>query len=426
MGKDLKGKELGKGIVQRKDGRYCGRFTNRFGARESVYGDTIKEVRQELAKAKAKDVNKKNVISPNITLDEWYKKWMEVYKKPVVRESTRLYYDRLYTSKISPVLGKRKLAEITKIQITDLLNGLKEQKYKWETLNKTKRILVDMFERALEDEFVSKNPAKGVRIPINKSKDEHIVLSKSEQEDFLEISAGHFYNNLFVVALNTGLRPGELFALTEEDLDFKKKVISVNKTLIYEKFEGDEQKEFHLGSPKTKGSTRDVPMSDDCQKALLKQIAQAQVIRKKNVATPTKEKRQKEYANLLFTTKFGTPLNTELLSEAINKLREEMNLVRDELDQIDKFSGHSFRHTFATRCFEAGIQPKTVQAFLGHATLAMTMDLYTDVMEEKQQEDMRLLEDYMSGGVKKENSHGSNVISMYDKWSQNGVLMKIN
>ena len=71
----------------------------------------------------------------------------------------------------------------------------------------------------------------------------------------------------------------------------------------------------------------------------------------------------------------------------------ESNLTRDSLDLMEKFSGHCFRHTFATRCFEAGIQPKTVQAYLGHATLQMTMDLYTSVMDKKKTDDMQLLEE---------------------------------
>lgn len=413
MGKDLKGKELGKGISQRKDGRYHARFTNRFGNRESVYGDTIKEIKNKLAKAKANDVNRKNVISPNVKLDEWYDKWMEVYKIPVVKETTRLYYHRLYTQKISPVLGRQKLSDITKLQITDLMNRLKDQGYKWETLNKAKRILVDMFERALEDDFVNKNPAKGVRLPMNKSKNSYRVLTKSEQEDFLEASAGHFYHNLFLVALNTGIRPGEIFALTEADLDFKKKVISVNKTLTYEKFEGDKQKEFHIGTPKTEGSTREVPMNEICKNALYKQIMQANVIRNRIKSTPTKVKRQKEFENLLFTTKFGTPINPELLCEAIDRIRVEMNLMRDEFDQIEKFSGHSLRHTFATRCFEAGIQPKTVQAYLGHATLAMTMDLYTSVMDEKKQDDMLLLQEYTGTVPQEVDKYANNIIRLY-------------
>ena len=66
--------------------------------------------------------------------------------------------------------------------------------------------------------------------------------------------------------------------------------------------------------------------------------------------------------------------------EAIKKVVDEVNLTRDYIDEIEVFSPHCFRHTFATRCFESCIQPKTVQAYLGHASLQMTMDLYTSVM----------------------------------------------
>lgn len=72
MGKSLKGKELGKGISQRADGRYQARFTNRFGKRQSVYGKTYNEVIQLLRKAQIDDENEVNVVSKDITLDEWF------------------------------------------------------------------------------------------------------------------------------------------------------------------------------------------------------------------------------------------------------------------------------------------------------------------------------------------------------------------
>lgn len=95
---------------------------------------------------------------------------------------------------------------------------------------------------------------------------------------------------------------------------------------------------------------------------------------------------------LLFTTKFNTPLNAQIISDAIDKIIKEINLMRDVTNEIDTFSCHCFRHTFATRCFEAGIQPKTVQNYLGHATLQMTMDLYTHVLKEYQISEMDKLE----------------------------------
>lgn len=414
MGKDLKGKELGTGISQRKDKKYQARFVDRFGKRRYVYGKSIKEVKNNLAKAKAEDTLKQNIVDENITLDQWYNTWMNVYKAPVIRESSKKIYSHIYESKISPTLGRKRLNEITKLQISSLLNDLKEGGYKWETLNKVKILLVDMFERAIEDDFVTKNVAKNVRNPINKKKNSYRVLGREEQEDFLECAYGTFYYNLFVVALNTGLRPGELFALEEEDIDFQNNIVNVNKTLLYDKFEGGTKKEFRIGDPKTYTSIRKVPINSVCKSALIKQIAQHNIV-KNRVASYSEERKDKatKFPELLFTTKFGTPLNSELYSEAIRRIVSEINLTRDEIDKMEEFSGHSFRHTFATRCFESGIVPKTVQSYLGHATLAMTMDLYTSVLEDKKQDDMKLLEATI--GVEKPNLRDSSkkIIQIY-------------
>lgn len=388
MGKDLNGKELGSGISQRKNGKYCARFQNRFGERKSLYGDTLKEVKNALAKAKADDLRRKNIVDETIILDEWYKKWMDVYKIPVIRLNTKRHYEHIYTTKISPILGRERLNSITKLQVTALLNKLKEQGYQWETLNKVKILLTDMFNRALEDEFLVRNPAKGVRNPRLKPAKRIKALSLEEQNDFLECSTGTFYHNLFLVAINSGLRPGELAALTEADLDFRKNEIHVNKTLLYQKLDGDEKKEFHVEDPKTYTSVRTVPMNAVCKNALLKQIMIHKILLNR---TP----KELKFPDFIFTTKFCTPLNSQIIIDAIDNIINEINLTRDELDYMEHFSCHNLRHTFATRCFEAGIPPKTVQSYLGHATLEMTMNLYTSVFEQKKQEDIIKLEEYL-------------------------------
>ena len=387
MGKNLKGKELGKGITQRKNGVYHGRYVDRFGARRSVYGTTVKEVKAKLAEAELNEQKLSNIVDEKITLDEWYEKWMRVYKEPVVRLSTKTTYNSMYRRLISPVFGKTRLVNITKLMITDLVNNMSKKGYQYESLNKVKVLLIDMLNRAMEDQFLIRNPAKGVRLPKNKPQNEIKALSKEDQTDFFECAAGTFYNNMFVVAVNTGLRPGELYALTEEDIDWKNNVIHVNRTLLYQKLEGDDCKTFHLGPPKTETSIRTVPINSYCRKALEKQIVQHKIVMAKTC------RKNLEFPDFLFTTKFGTPLNAQLYCDAIDRIVQEVNLMRDSLDLMETFSGHCFRHTFATRCFEAGIVPKTVQAYLGHASLQMTMDLYTAVMEHKKVNDMQLLED---------------------------------
>lgn len=148
----------------------------------------------------------------------------------------------------------------------------------------------------------------------------------------------HFYENLFYVAVNTGLRPGELFALMIDDIDLETGYINVNKTLVYQKYLDDECKTFRIETPKTKQSFRKVPINSVCRVYLEKQLELKKIISRK------RPKQQNDFSI---------------------------------------FSGHTFRHTFATRCFEVGVEPKVVQDYLGHASLKMTMDLYTHVTESK-------------------------------------------
>lgn len=385
MGKDLKGKELGKGIEQRKDGSYHARYIDRFGKRHSVYGKTLQEVKIKYAQAMADNERGLNVVDANVTLNEWFEKWMLVYKVESIRKNSIRYYKHIYKKIIGPELGYQKISEITKLQVQGMINRAKQNGYEWETQNKIRILMVDMFNRAMEDNFLVRNPAKGVRTASVKPDDERRVLTVEEQAYFFEAAAGTFYANLFVVAVNTGLRPGELFALTENDIDFENNQISVTKTLLYEKFDEDECKTYHIGPPKTKDSVRKVPMNKLCITALKRQIVQKRVIARRKVK-PT------EFPDLLFTTRFNTPLNVTVYNDAISRIVEEINLMRDDLDQFDKFSGHTFRHTFATRCIEAGVKPKVLQSYLGHATLQMTMDLYVHTTETHKQDEMMLLE----------------------------------
>lgn len=390
MGKDLKGKELGSGISQRKNGIYCARYSDRFGKRVSIYNKSLQALKTELQKSIYENSIEKNVIDNNITLDKWFDKWINVYKANVIRENSKRNYKHVYTKQIAPVLGKRKLSSIKHIEVLSLLNDLKSSGYGYETQNKVRIILLDMFNKAMIDELVVKNPAFGIKL--KKEKNDVRVLSKEEQMQFFECAMGTFYNNLFQVAICTGLRQGEICALTWEDIDLDNKLINVNKTLLYQKLDGDTGKTFHIQPPKTKTSMRTIPINSQCEIALRKQKEQHDIIMNKNYSKPLKG-----FEQLLFTTKYGTPINVQIYSDAIKSIVDEINLCRDDVDKFEIFSSHAFRHTFATRCFESKIQPKTVQKYLGHATIAMTMDLYTHVLEEHKQQEIDKLDITFNG-----------------------------
>lgn len=372
MGKDLKGKELGVGISQRKDGLYQARYSDRWGKRKTIYGKNLRELRKELAEAIAGNENFKSVRD-DVALDKWFDRWMEIYKEKSVRPNTKREYVHIYKKNISPYIGGRHINSLVKSDIQRLVDRASDDGYGYERQNKIKVILRDMLQRAVEDNLVINNPVSGIKLRAEKE-----IKAKSltveEQSLFFCYCQNTFYDNLFNVAVNTGLRPGELFALWVSDIDLESGFIDVNKTLVYQKYLDDDKKTFHIEPPKTKQSYRKVPINSICRIYLEKQLELKEIVSQK---TP---KQQNDY---LFVTKFNTPINSVIYSCAIKSVIRNINLARPLNDQFEIFSGHTFRHTFATRCFENGVDAKVVQNYLGHASLKMTTDLYTHVTQQK-------------------------------------------
>lgn len=375
MGKDLNGKELGDYIGQRKNGKYFARFTNRFGKRVTFYDTDLAAVRKKLKLEMGKDTVRKNVQNV-YTLDEWFKLWMEEYKFQL-RENSKRHYRTVYQKHISPVLGKKRIADITTLDIQKLVNDLVKVGYQYETQSKVKLLLVDMFNRAMGDEFVLRNPARSVRIK-KKEAQERRVLTPEEETDFFATCKGTFYDELFTVALLTGLRPGEVCALRWRDIDLEHRTISVTRTLLYQKLDGDTKKTFHIDPPKTPSSNRIVHFDERCEIALKGQFRKKSIISAKRNA-----KTIPGFEDLLFVTMFDTPINAQTFSEAIREIIRIINMSRSDVEQFQVFSAHCFRHTYATRCFEAGVDIKVVQKQLGHASIKMTMDLYTHLLDDQ-------------------------------------------
>lgn len=382
MGKDLKGKELGVGITQRKNGTYQGRYKDRFGNSKTIYSKKLSELRKNLAVKIAENETFVSVRE-TIKLDNWFNQWIKIYKEKSVRPNTLREYTHIYNKNISPFIGNRNINSLVKSDIQRIITLAHTNGYGYERQNKIKVILSDMMARALEDNLILKNPVLGSKV-IDKKESKAKSLTLEEQNIFFEYCKNTFYDNMFNVAVNTGMRPGELFALTESDIDFENGFIDVNKTLVYQKYLTDTRKTFHLEEPKTKQSYRKVPINSVCKIYLERQIQQKAIV---------SSKRPKEQNDFLFTTKYNTPINSVIYADAIHAVIREINLLRPNNDLFKNFSGHTFRHTFATRCFEHEIDPKVVQSYLGHASVKMTLDLYTHVTKEKSFNDIEKLVD---------------------------------
>lgn len=376
MGKSLNGKELGRGITQRKDGIYQGRFVNRFGKKQTIYASTLNEVRQKLRNAQYEDEKALNVVTKDITLDEWYQVWMDTCKKNC-RASTKESYATHYR-RIQKALGWRKLTSLNLIILQQAINELVSDNAR----KNSKKILVDMLDKAIDADLLIKNVAKQINPVITKEeKRERRVLTVNEEELFLKQAEGSFYYNLYVVALDTGLRVGELMGLTWNDVDFKKKVLHIRHTLCYFRKDGKYIHEMH--DTKTMNSRRSIPLTQRAFDALKCQKVQKLHILVKGKIAP------EGFEDLVFVTRNNRPTQQFLVQECMLLTIKHIQKTNPE---YEVFSPHSFRHTFATRAIENGMQPKTLQKILGHASLQMTMDLYCHVTEDTLFDAMKLME----------------------------------
>lgn len=261
------------------------------------------------------------------------------------------------------------------------------------TISKTYYILYDIMNYAFICDLIVKNPCIGIKLPKMQEECERRVLSSEEQNVFVEAIKGTYYEDFYIVALGTGMRINEILALTWDDVDFNKGVIHVNKTLVYIQKGKGEKGYLQFQKPKTKAGKRDIPMLPTVEICLNKRRTKqnADRIKYKEIKKP-----QKGMENLVFTSETGKPIhdkyirkNLKYIVSKINK-EEKRNAIKENRKPIifEDMTPHTLRHSFATRAFESGMKPKTVQEILGHSSLAMTMDLYTHVTDDTKKKEM--------------------------------------
>lgn len=379
MGKSLKGKELGKGISQRKDGLYQARFVNRFGNRQTIYDKTYKGITKKLREEQFADDREINVVSSNITLNEWFDTWMGTCKKNCRNNTKQTYI--IHYKRVKKALGWRKLNNLNLIVMQEAINSLHTDNER----KNSKKILVDLLEKAVDSDLIIKNAARQINTVITREeKKERCVLSKEESQLFLQEAGNSIYKQLYIVALETGMRTGELTGLLWSDVDFEKRIIHVRHSLCYFSKEG--KYTFELHDTKTKNGIRDIPMTSKAFVALKEQY-----IKKQNIINQGKEPLE-GFEDLVFITQNNKPTTTFLLAESMRCILKRINQKHDI--EFPKVTPHCLRHTFATRCIEAGMQPKTLQKILGHKKLEMTMDLYCHVMPDTLHTEMEKYESY--------------------------------
>ena len=195
----------------------------------------------------------------NVTVDSWFYTWMEEYKKNSVKYGTYKVYLDEYKSHIKEPFGRKHLKDIRGEHIQKLFNDM-ARRYSSTTINLVKVILSGMYTQAVRNGMVLRNPVKNTSVKKEKKKKKIRVMSIEEQNLFMRYSKNSQFYDLYMVALGTGMRNGELRALQWADIDFDNKIIHVNGTL---KYIAKAKVKYMIDEPKSETSKRDIPMLDN-------------------------------------------------------------------------------------------------------------------------------------------------------------------
>lgn len=259
MGKDLKGKELGKGISQESTGLYSARFVDRFGKRKHKRFKKLQECRAWIADATYVDEHSDISMPSDMLVNQWFDYWIGI-KKKIVRSNTVRNYTERYIKNIKPVIGEMPLSDVKPLHCQKIFYDMADQEYRTSTIYQARIALYNMFEYAKENEVLCSNPCKkSVKSDMGKPSEKKVALTRDIQKTFLQYAEGQSYENQYRFILQTGLRTGELVGLKWKDVDLKSKTIQIRRSMEYRY----SAKKWRIGEPKSKSGYRTIPLTEE-------------------------------------------------------------------------------------------------------------------------------------------------------------------
>lgn len=374
-------RESGAGsITQRKDGLWTARIMvgylpNGRPHIKALYGHSQAEVKRKLKALKDELAKNDYNVVKRESVQNYMTRWLQDNKKNILKPTS---YDRLEQTlnfQVFPEIGEIQIATIKAADVQHMVNTLAEKGLSYSTIKKAYDAVNDCFSTGVIQRSVNFNPALGVTLPRRDSfgqKQEIRFYHDDEVEKICAASIKRYGNgkriyrlgSTIILDINTGMRLAELTALRWENVDFEKKEITIDSTIVMAKDRsGGEQKFVPLmqESTKSKAGMRHIPLNDSALEAL-------RDLHDITGDTP-----------FVCASKNGTAELPRFIDRTFRNILKTAGFPEDRI-----FGIHSLRHTFATRLLRSGADIKTVSTILGHSDITVTYNTYIHVIEEEQ------------------------------------------
>ena len=338
--------------------------------RKSVSGKNKTEVAQKLKQIEYGIFSGDFVDKSSITIYHLAKQMIEdKYNLNEIKENT--YYTHLCTLKRLKPIYNTPLQQANETQIRAFLQTQLDKSNS--VIRKNFELLKSTFKEAVRRDIINKNPMESIRQPKSRQKRENVrALTVEEQNKLFDVLCNEDikYSEQMLLSMFTGMRMGEINALTKRDINLTFGTISVNKTIT----RGEKGKAVLGDSAKTYAGNRTIYVTEDV-KAILKECM--------------------EFAegDMLFTTDSGGLITTSQVNNELSRVLTKYQIIDENVP--GKVSCHSLRHTYATRMIEGGMQPKVLQLLLGHTDIKITMNTYCDAFDKFQGENVALASEYL-------------------------------
>lgn len=288
------------------------------------------------------------------TVENWINYWLDTFQSIKLKASCMDSYMSILRVRIAPYIGHILLTDLQAEDIQKMYLSLQKRGLSAKSIINTHRLLHKALHYACISGHILHNPCDLAVLPTY-NRPIMRVLSQTEQKLFCNAIGNSRYKFLFELTLQTGLRLGEVMGLCWSDVDFANRKLTVNHTLKrVSSRSGNKKTVLTFCKPKTGNSLREIPMTDFVYINLQEMYAN-----------------RPDTTDQVFCTKFGTLNDPRRIQQAFSAIIKKLG--------FKDVTFHTLRHTFATRCLEAGIPIKTVSSILGHSTVQITMDLYQHV-----------------------------------------------